>query len=59
MTQNFTELGAQKVAINFANELNLRVYNVRMIVNEDKGSFRSYLNSNVPIYDLTPKLLNF
>jgi glycosyltransferase involved in cell wall biosynthesis len=54
---NFEDLGAQRVAINIANSLS-KIYSITFIVLEDKGPFKSYLEDNIPIFDLSKLAIN-
>lgn len=55
---NFDDFGAQRVAINAANGLKRRGYEVRFVVNNSSGPFQSYLDSNIEILDLGAKVFN-
>ena len=55
---DFAELGAQRVAINTANGLSRRGYQVRVVVFDGRGAFRRYLDDRVDVLVLGERAWN-
>lgn len=54
---DFSDLGAQRVAINLANGLN-NIHIVRFVVFDRNGSFHKYLHSGIPVISLNETVPN-
>ena len=48
----FSGGGAERVSLNYINELYLRGYDVQLLVLENKGPLKKYLSEGIPLHNL-------